>query len=125
VKYRKLRIAWSMTWGVLAVYLVVLTADAMKLRPLPKNVPSIMFGEPPLDVWITYDQGLLDVSSQSVVPGGSLCWGFELPLWQAILPAAAIAFAPWLPRRFSLCTLLIATTLIAVGLGIVIAALGR
>ena len=120
MKYRKLRIAWSVTWGVVAVYLVVLTADVMKLRPLPKNVPSIMFGEPPLDVWITYDQGLLDVSSQSVVPGGSLRWGFELPLWQAILPAAAIAVAPWLPRRFSLRTLLIGTTLVAVVLGLVV-----
>ena len=42
-----------------------------------------------------------------------------------ILPAAILAIAPWLPwpSRFSLRTLLIATTLVAVVLGLVVAVL--
>ena len=43
-----------------------------------------------------------------------------VPLWSLILLVAGIAVVPWLAwsRRFSLRTLLIATTLIAVGLGV-------
>jgi hypothetical protein len=43
------------------------------------------------------------------------------PGWIAVLLFSAIAAVPWLrnfPRRFTLRTLLIATTLIAVGLGL-------
>jgi hypothetical protein len=44
-----------------------------------------------------------------------------LPMWFLILMGASIASAPWI-RRFSLRTMLIATTLISVGLGIILAA---
>jgi hypothetical protein len=49
--------------------------------------------------------------------------GIILPYWFIVLAMAATAISPWLPwsRRFSLRTLLIATTLIAGGLGIVVA----
>jgi hypothetical protein len=42
------------------------------------------------------------------------------PHWFAVALVGVIAVAPWLRWRFGLRTLLIATTLIAVGLGIVI-----
>jgi hypothetical protein len=44
------------------------------------------------------------------------------PHWFLILLSAALAAAPWVPwsKRFSLRTLLIATTLVAIGLGAVI-----
>jgi hypothetical protein len=54
-------------------------------------------------------------------------WGFGLvsdwgviPHWFPVLLLATLATAPWLRRRFSLRTLLIATTLVAVGLGVVV-----
>jgi hypothetical protein len=47
----------------------------------------------------------------------------EFPIWSLALFAASLAAVPWLPWRFSLRTLLIATTLIAVVLGIVVAAM--
>ena len=119
MKYRKLRIAWSVAWGLATLYLVVLTAREMQLRPLPMSVPTIMFGKPPLDVCITLEQGMLDVSSQSVGADGNLLWQFEIWIWQPILPAAVLMVVPWLPYRFSLRTLLIATTLIAVLLGLI------
>ncbi len=43
---------------------------------------------------------------------------FYLPLWFVALPAALLASIAWLPNRFSLRTLLIATTLVAVVLGL-------
>jgi hypothetical protein len=50
--------------------------------------------------------------------------GFALsvPYWFLVVLAIALAAVPWFPwsRRFSLRTLLIATTLIAMGLGIIV-----
>jgi hypothetical protein len=46
-----------------------------------------------------------------------------IPYWFPVLLSAALAAAPWLPwwsKRFSLRTLLIATTLIAVVLGLIV-----
>jgi hypothetical protein len=52
-------------------------------------------------------------------------FSFIAPYWFLILLTAAIAAAPWLrwPKRFSLRTLLIATTLVAVVLGLIVAVL--
>jgi hypothetical protein len=44
--------------------------------------------------------------------------GIFVSYWLLVLMAGMAAAAPWLPRRFSLRTLLIATAVIAVGLGI-------
>ena len=46
--------------------------------------------------------------------------GVMVPDWFLILVVAALSAAPWIPGRFSLRTLLIATTLIAVVLGLVV-----
>jgi hypothetical protein len=40
--------------------------------------------------------------------------------WHLAIPLSAFIVLPWLPWRFSLRTLLIATTLVAVGLGVII-----
>src|SRR5262245_46647259 len=50
-------------------------------------------------------------------PWGS-AYDITIPHWSVVLSAAIFAVAPWLPfKRFSLRTLLIATTLVAVVLG--------
>ena len=72
VRYRKLRIAWSVAWGVVAVLLCTL--------------------------WVR----------------GA---GFIAPYWALVTLAGIFAR---LPFRFSLRSLLIATTLVAVGLGVVV-----
>ena len=46
--------------------------------------------------------------------------GSTVPVWAVFPPVAAIAVIAWLPWRFSLRTLLMATTLVAVGLGMVV-----
>jgi hypothetical protein len=49
--------------------------------------------------------------------------GTSVPIWPFVAAGAAITAALWisLKRRFSLQTLLIATTLVAVGLGVIVA----
>jgi hypothetical protein len=42
------------------------------------------------------------------------------PHWFAVLSFATLAAAPWLPYSFSLRTLLIAATVVAVGLGLIV-----
>ena len=44
----------------------------------------------------------------------------RLPLWFTAIAPLLIAIASWLPWRFSLHTLLIATTVVAVGLGLIV-----
>jgi hypothetical protein len=48
-------------------------------------------------------------------------WTVEFNYWLLLLSSIVFAAAPWLRWRFSLRTLLIATTLIAIGLGSIIA----
>jgi hypothetical protein len=43
-----------------------------------------------------------------------------VPYWFLALSAMSSAALPWLPRRFSLKSVLIAMTLVAVGMGIVV-----
>ncbi len=47
----------------------------------------------------------------------------EFPYWFATVVGGLFAAAPWIPWRFSLRTLLIATTLVAVMLGLIVAVL--
>jgi hypothetical protein len=51
---------------------------------------------------------------------GQTQFGFLLPTWLFVLFSVTVATAPCLPWRFSLRTLLIGTTLVAVGLGTII-----
>jgi hypothetical protein len=53
----------------------------------------------------------------------SFVTAFIAPHWLPALLSAALAVIPWISRswRFSLRTLLIATTLVAVGLGVIVA----
>ena len=87
MRFRKLRIAWSVGWGFLAVLLIVL--------------------------WV---RDYLDTRLVASLP-------YAFPL----LGAAGLAIAPWAtgPTRFSLRTLLIATTLLAMLLGLAVWAASR
>ena len=80
MKYRKLRIAWSVFWGIACVLLIV---------------------------W-----GLFWFNP----------WGVDIsvPYSFLILLTSMVAVSPWFLWRFSLRTLLIVTTLVAVGLGAIV-----
>jgi hypothetical protein len=147
MKYRKLRIAWSVAWGVVAVLLVVLwvrsywiqdsigTSDGTGYRtdfasyagtvalsrlrevtvgnPWPPKAHGWRYYNFKVDAENAYSPWLhLDIRSSD--------------LWNVVIHYGIVAGAlvilgaiPWLRWRFSLRTLLIATTVVAVGLGLI------
>jgi hypothetical protein len=144
MKYRKLRMAWSVAWGLAAVLLVVLwvrsysTQDALLYRRNKTLVsvynsegvaggyyysypPDTSMGNPPGIEWISNP-------THYRRPTQSLIWEFSQQGFNIGLPAgcfvgviALLATVVWLPlKSFSLRTLLIATTLVAVVLGLAV-----
>ena len=153
MKYRKLRIAWSVAWGVVAVLLCVLWArSGQRMDNAMGRVFNLhfQFDTSPGTCWMgasTFERagGPWRLSSQPVQDFGKYypldaadlsMWGrfaqkfgriagylsgsIGVPFWFAIGITANISAAPLLRWRFSLRTLLIATTLVAVGLGVVV-----
>jgi hypothetical protein len=145
MKYHKLRIAWSVVCGVVALLLCVLWVrsywrwDEIGV-PLGANGYSLtsavgrlgLYGERP-DVPVTswwyfhteVDAPFLDNPHRSGVPRSLSLSNLELrsiaaaPHLSLIFLLVVVSTLPWLRPRFSLRTLLIATTLIAVVLGII------
>ena len=142
MKYRKLRIAWSVAWGVVAVLLCVLwvrsywkcdyvecVSKDLVLRTIASNygvvsVTNNFVGVPGVTTF-----GWKYESRESTKQRPDFRWtrtSSEKPpvyihYWIMISIAAALGTIPWIhwSKRFSLRTLLIATTLVAVGLGII------
>jgi hypothetical protein len=106
---RNLRIAWSVAWGLAAVLMIVWirigdywhTHTAIRYRE-----PLGYLKEPNSNIFGWHDDGLI------IIPSNLL----------PIIIALACCFYPWVywSKRFSLRTLLIATTLVAVVLGLVV-----
>ena len=144
-RFRKLRIAWSVAWGVVAALLCVLwvrsywIADTFGRRHAAFVV-----------MW-TSDRGALNYgrfvpSDPKHFTGLSDQWSYQrtsssdantrrfrfvirrkaifitLPIWLLGCLSTGAAWLPWMSwwRRFSLRTLLIATTLVAVVLGLTV-----
>jgi hypothetical protein len=135
MKYRKLRIAWSVAWGVVAVLLIALWVRSYWY------IDVLWFKASQNELYYAISQqgqfgGI--VLPDSLVPGQANWWfghvnvgaGYELdtpygswrfiPQRSIILLIAAFIAVPWVPRRFGLRTLLIATTLVAIGLGLIV-----
>ncbi len=80
-------------------------------------------------VWILH-VAATEENEQETIDYGVLGFGYfdlgdgfsflQIPYWSVVLLAAMLAVVPWLRYRFSLQTLLIATTLIAVVLGLIV-----
>jgi hypothetical protein len=163
MKFRKLRIAWSVTWGVLAVALCLLWVRSYWWRdPMVIGVPTgrwihIISMHGGASIAYVSDSPFTNTSANPTadyVLGRSLFtevgrseripmdfgalvlnpaafrWDvFDdgvrviLPYWCMVLTSIGFAIAPWIAAlkcRFSLRTLLIATTLVAFGLGLVV-----
>ena len=150
MRFRKLRIAFSATCGIACVLLIVLWVrsyhfDDMVDGPLKggkaafvqSRAGRIMFGMGPLyhdDPWQWRVSGRFKHVDQVMagtykdeflgfqVEIGTRIF-FHVPHWFGILlfaSVATVAAAPWIRPRFSLRTLLIATTLVAVVLGLIV-----
>jgi len=145
MRFRKLRIAWSLVWGVVAVLLCVFwirgcwRTDSIKIRKPPIGC-SFWSGRGALAVSFSNhiprnDSDRLRYESYPVgrdhsqrlgfdyQPGTPTSWTLFIPDWFSIGVFGALATMPWLPiKRFSLRTFLIVTTLVAAMLGAIIVA---
>jgi hypothetical protein len=142
MNYRRLRIAWSVGWGLLAVPLGVLwvrsyfafdicfcpitptkmtavgsVLGAMSWSPSMERAPQLATGP----LLLTYE--ILDDNRNEPwfwfqrLPTHIV---FRVPYFIMILPVVLFGTAPWFAWQFSLRALLIATTLVAVVLGLII-----
>jgi hypothetical protein len=152
MRFRKLRIAWSVTWGIACVLLIVLwvrsyyVADSYGFNRqagiglCQGDLAFCTILGPGLSFRVGYNTHALPVAGNTV----SNEWTFGKKTWNAVavygsvlrsavsyivvkMPAlvaasSLMAVAPWIKwsRRFSLRTLLIATTLFAVVLGLIV-----
>jgi len=141
-KYRKLRIAWSVGCGILCMLLIAFWVRSYWWVDLVNlDTPD------PMAAQLTSIKGLIGAS---IYTTGSGYWSWDslrpeffdssralshgqfafldgngdrtviVPHWFLIVLSAAFSTAPWLPSRFSLRTLLIGMTVVAVLLGAVV-----
>ncbi len=145
MKHRKLRIAWSVVWGLVALLLVVLWARSYwksdEIAGCVSNTGVIILADAGSVQWVyIYDPHLAstpqgwrysnqatedDTRFLSVILGkfrirrDPPMTTVLIPDWALIISVVTLPVAPWMPSRFSLRTLLIATTLVAVVLGLI------
>jgi hypothetical protein len=145
MRFRKLRITWSVGWGVACVLLIVLWVRSYSWVDIANQVMghrvTSMKGKIFVDEnffliakWrstnvqhISRPFDLVTFSGHDLVFTPTYS-GINIRYWNLLLFASVLAVTPWLPYhrwRFSLRTVLIATTLVAVVLGIVVYAAHR
>jgi hypothetical protein len=138
MRFRKLRIAWSVFWGLACVVLIVLWVRSYRYgdrlrtenfthEDSQKRLYVVQSGRGFVRLSVAkqdargewaisyrpsklFGLGLSRTNSSTTV---------NVPYWFPMIVSAAMAFTPWVNWRFSLRTLLIATTLVAVVLGLI------
>ena len=150
MNYRKLRIAWSVWWEMAALLLIVLWvrghfyADYVKFGPPKSGMFDLISSEGEIWLYWNGDPPESTVEFRTIEPGvgvelpetselgfafdedfstSSPYWYIAAPNWFLALTCAALGVTPWMRQlcwRFSLRTLLIAMTLIAVVMGLVV-----
>jgi hypothetical protein len=121
MRYGTLRIAWSVVWGVVAVLLITFWIRGYRNyeRFVGPNQRFIVDVNKRLCIFSTY--GLLaperELKPFFVRRAQGIAVG--VPISLTIVAACAVSIAPWMLYRFSLRTLLIATTLLAIVLGLI------
>jgi hypothetical protein len=137
MKHRKLQIAWSVVWGVAAFMLCVLWAGSYyhhyRFWQLKAGISSgIDSTSGTLSLWQTDDSAFTKKEWPWVLDKSEPVFrdnfryshtnrgiSATFPIWLAIVLIAILGGIPWI-RRFSLRTLLIATTLVAIVLGLIV-----
>jgi hypothetical protein len=140
MKFRKLRIAWSVFWGLACLLLIVLWVRSYYCHDALWHVDLKGVGVGTASVAGTAYVSLGQFRFADASPG----WHYtreavsfkyqvfkldmsdptytelSIPFWLPILASLTTSIAPWCRSRFSLRTLLIATTLVAVVLGLAV-----
>ena len=154
MKYRKLRIAWSVTWGAACMLLVALWIRSYSMWHqwfAPggwqfSTADGYVYTGPLEDPHLlpTFTGHWTHLSNEAQLPGDDLyvpqttflgfftyhgSWNLlYIPYWFLVLATGASAAAPWMRAalqirpfpRFSLRALFIATTLVAIVLGLLV-----
>jgi hypothetical protein len=149
MRFRKLRIAWWIVSGIGCVLLALLWTRSYSIRdsaywPTNKLEMEINSIKGHVVLFLAFrpnGEGQVKILHENITPNdearvkeGILGFfyfreedtaGIHVPFWfLALAVIAAAAVVPWIwPRRFSLRTLLIATTLVAVVLGLIVYAI--
>jgi hypothetical protein len=132
MKYRKLRIAWSVAWGTVAVLLCVLWMRSywrfdLLHWPSSNNTQTTVGS----NMGVVYlnrslnrrqnDWAYKNLESHQMALSYWFIWenwnvkvDLGIPYWCLIPPPLVLTCLPWFHYRFSLRTLLISTTLVAV-----------
>ena len=165
MRFRKLRIAWSVVWGVVAVLVVVIwvrsyftghdfalggSRGSISCTSFRGQLGTLWFPtsgslSPPalfsrFDSWPIKETSVVEYNDGAGNPLPSYFFGFKfnswisasfpfrfrllvIPYWFPALVCGIVAALPWWCRltwRFSIRTLLVATTLVAVVLGLIV-----
>ncbi len=135
MRFRKLRIAWSVVWGVICVLLIVLWVRSyLRLDMFSYQdqrlsshrgyivINGVFDFDNPVDYFKSQSLKLFGgkISLQSFT--GEIAWDHSavaIPDWDVVAPVILLSVMSWIrwSKRFSLRTLLIATTLVALVLG--------
>jgi hypothetical protein len=147
MRYRKLRIAWSVLWGIACVLLIALWVRSYQY------VETLDWTTNKRVWWVASCSGVCNFQRVDfecfhgshfplsdgftyevrtpTLPDKTFRWnhaqGFfevQLPDWLLLLACAGLIAGPFIRPRFSLRTLLIATTLVAVVLGLMVWGVG-
>jgi hypothetical protein len=150
MKYRKLRIAWSVACGFLCLLLIALWVRSywyvekvlcsfsgdvfVYVGSAPGVLGCTLLDEEYVDPWIVYKQPAEEWRARGGDRWLEQSWGgfnfahanLMAPYWFWLLMPAILAAAPWLWRsnRYSLRTLLIGITVVAAVLGLAMALTG-
>ena len=121
MKFRKLRIAWSVGWGVAAVLLFGLWVRSYTIT---ENYLTISVSNSRA-FFVDSEEGSVAIRQMDSIVDGPLSLVIDhktyfIPYLFFVLLAATLAAVPWIHWRFTTRTLLIATTLIAVVLGLAV-----
>jgi hypothetical protein len=154
MRFRKLRIAWSVAWGILCLLVIVFwvrsyrwfdefaflvdnSQSVISIQSTWEGVLSLSWQDAGPGLATAYYSRLFNTQTREAVqPMGTPSkagkfdsyfspsqWYVAVPCWFLVITLGTLAGLPWLPLtglRFSLRTLLIATTLIAGVLGLAV-----
>jgi hypothetical protein len=157
MRFRKLRIAWSVAWGLAGVLLIVLWVRSYRYEDIfqkkkslsvihiisvrgqlqyseldlgrrTRPLPQIVIDDILSSASITRTHESRPIAQARIIVANTLGFAYSddgttrmctAPHWCPVLICAIFAIMSWLCSRFSLRTLLIATPLVAVGLGLI------
>jgi hypothetical protein len=132
MKYRKLRIVWSVGCGVLCLLLIALWVrsyrgvDANQSLSIASSQGRLYLNQS-LTISPLYNGPVLSTPHfggiYTFTPSSARIQfihpGFGVPYWSLVLAVVAAGITPWLRWRFSLRTLLIGLTVISVAAGMI------